>query len=1118
MATMDIEDSFCASVPLSSLAQTSRVSDAVRATDVGAAATATAATGGGVRINFARSGPFEPGFPGPMHTRARGDTTTSMTTSFMTMSVQESLENIVDDNGVISVNDLTNLINHQASMKHQYSQLKKLSAIFIGLLLCFGIAGSFAAYRLNQNLKDSAVNDDVLVSKKTRQPLATASTDTVVKANVMTSKVTHKAVEVASIDTTISMDGTLLSRDHAGAISSVVSTSVATTQQALTSLMSDAALRELRVLALTSVTGASIHLNVLGFIRLPPRPCRRSLVKLFTAAGVLMLDGTQLTFDTDVAGVLADAGFESSEYPDDVDGKQTVRRRLLSELSALIGMFNMVGRFSDSALFRSVHPDATGCEHSSGKGVVNDVNTAGFVELGQKFRITAVGYILCHLPPRLASLQNETDWCTDQGAVRHPTVKGLYFNETITMVRDGVAERSALTRVSSWDPLLRTEHEVEDKQMGVVKSASVLKTGRMHDCALGQLSTLPSLFAGLQPKSLHKAQLEADGESAEGGMEDIFVVDIDSFGNLNQDGSKVPRDQQEMRLHMRVWQTNGLWRRFQVTDSKKWTMPKDARPLTWTYERFYDVKEMVAVTSFPADAFQLQFRGADAECTDDAHKLPPLPDYPSNPMSDAFMLMESIESPAPAGWSMDEVCDDDGNCTNPKAIAADTDSDTPTETHDATTSANTSADASDPAPAAAAPAAADADTAARRRVLSADTVEPPTFVYPSATANVNNANSNDDNVHPAFTPENLSDAQLRRIVLELSKGKQDVTDDHADFYDLMRAQLSEAFAMANEKTARMQQQYDENSRGLRRQSTYRSYTEREEDEEQHGGIVNPGARWHPDDVDFDRNRDTSVSDSDDFDDNDDDDYDDANVDPAARRLMRRRRLRRCRFNDGTAGQCKGPSSCSGGTQESGHCGSGRNICCVSASMRRASERARRFGQVARDVNTIATGGGAIARQSCKKGNWRAVRIKYELCGEWPTKFSGKVSGRSRRVTIATGITVGITGSFEYATDTGASGNLELSVHIGASAFGSTAKRACEWVLGRCDLQMLGLSFSFRPSSGTLVATMRLGPRRFHAKVQGLYSFRGGPKKLKGMIVISAPFYSTELSLFEASSR
>ena len=112
----------------------------------------------------------------------------------------------------------------------------------------------------------------------------------------------------------------------------------------LTSYLGDATFRELRYFNATSPTGATVHVQVNGFLRLPPQPCRAPVVQLHTSVGSIHLEGTTLEFDESATSpFFLQAGFST------VPSGPTRRRLASSTDTMLLGFFNTLRALEEHA-------------------------------------------------------------------------------------------------------------------------------------------------------------------------------------------------------------------------------------------------------------------------------------------------------------------------------------------------------------------------------------------------------------------------------------------------------------------------------------------------------------------------------------------------------------------------------------------------------------------------------------------------------------------------------------------------------------------------------------------------------------------------------------------------
>jgi hypothetical protein len=413
-----------------------------------------------------------------------------------------------------------------------------------------------------------------------------------------------------------------------------ISTAAALAEGKLSSALPDSMLQELRTVVLRSKSGATMHLKVMGFLRLPGAGCHGSVVNLFTLPGIVTLDGKKMSFDE--AGkdgvsrnVFEKAGFTTTmaAAPAGLQGA----RRLLSDLHDLIGLFNFVGRLGNIADMQAPSDDKCGV-----------VSTNMFVAPKARFHMAARGYTRCVMP------FDADDWCTKQGALPHPDAKdgkgpaGLYFWQDMKFYRDADSGRSIVSRVSSWDPLNSEERLLEDR---VTKTTETLtKVGlKETGCAMDKLTSSSIWDAAT-------AGGAARSETING--ETVFVVEV-KFEEQNAfEGHE--------KMVLRVWQdpTTGAWKRFQVYNvSKKWwtlklpfpTQADAANPTApylrtpnagdadaWTRQQFFDIVDGSWNSDFKDDVFSVGASTSTEWAACAAEKKTPVPRVPCEEGSIAY--------------------------------------------------------------------------------------------------------------------------------------------------------------------------------------------------------------------------------------------------------------------------------------------------------------------------------------------------------------------------------------------------------------------------------------------------------------------------------------------------
>lgn len=132
-----------------------------------------------------------------------------------------------------------------------------------------------------------------------------------------------------------------------GGSAGVLQTSSATQSLPLSSGLPDTAFYELQHVGITSATGATMHLTVLGFIRTPSPSGQASVVTLITHIGRVILSGSELSYVDDTQAEL----FYNAGFPTSSSGS----RRLL-QVQTLFGLFNAVSSLSNTTTYAVPSP------------------------------------------------------------------------------------------------------------------------------------------------------------------------------------------------------------------------------------------------------------------------------------------------------------------------------------------------------------------------------------------------------------------------------------------------------------------------------------------------------------------------------------------------------------------------------------------------------------------------------------------------------------------------------------------------------------------------------------------------------------------------------------------
>lgn len=116
--------------------------------------------------------------------------------------------------------------------------------------------------------------------------------------------------------------------------------------QSISSRLSAASFEDLKELQVMSATGAYVSIKIEGFMKLKAQPCRDPIVKFVTAVGTIILEGTDITFDSDLAPIFLASGLQTFGLA--VGPGSDDRRRKLTP-SSLKGFFTSLENIVESA-------------------------------------------------------------------------------------------------------------------------------------------------------------------------------------------------------------------------------------------------------------------------------------------------------------------------------------------------------------------------------------------------------------------------------------------------------------------------------------------------------------------------------------------------------------------------------------------------------------------------------------------------------------------------------------------------------------------------------------------------------------------------------------------------
>jgi len=239
-----------------------------------------------------------------------------------------------DGDGEIDEKKLHQLMKRFYESEHFAAMLKKiLTGLFVlccVLLICLSVM----TWRVVEVSKETKVQNDVMTSKKTGNVAQCASHDTVVQNGVLTvrdSDSSRRKLMELDVNGRQIMDA-LATRQHSQEVT-------------LSSTLPDKYFEELMWLKIYTSTGLSVSLKIQGLSRLLTRKAKcGTLLQIVTTAGVLVLDDTDIYYDTDLFGIFSSAGFDPVTTTETMS---IVGRRLQSSSTtfSISGFFNAISTY-----------------------------------------------------------------------------------------------------------------------------------------------------------------------------------------------------------------------------------------------------------------------------------------------------------------------------------------------------------------------------------------------------------------------------------------------------------------------------------------------------------------------------------------------------------------------------------------------------------------------------------------------------------------------------------------------------------------------------------------------------------------------------------------------------
>ncbi|KXZ48976.1 hypothetical protein GPECTOR_24g266 [Gonium pectorale] len=229
-----------------------------------------------------------------------------------------------DGSGTIDVNELLNLVEGvvKGRRERRYMWFVIVSLIVLGAILIGTIIG--LTYAVVSALKDTELTGNVMVVKDTNEVVRTGSAEFSVVDGVMVSR--------GALNATTSASGTAASGSAPPPNALIATASYLGSPVKFSSRVDIRTLMELKYLYIKGVGDTELGVMVTGVARVAqPGSVYGTVVHIISAAGTITLDGTAITFDSEVADIFLKSGFTVAR-----------NRRALLGVYEVLGFFNLI--------------------------------------------------------------------------------------------------------------------------------------------------------------------------------------------------------------------------------------------------------------------------------------------------------------------------------------------------------------------------------------------------------------------------------------------------------------------------------------------------------------------------------------------------------------------------------------------------------------------------------------------------------------------------------------------------------------------------------------------------------------------------------------------------------
>jgi hypothetical protein len=262
---------------------------------------------------------------------------------FQTKGVLKDIDK--DGDGFITREEVERFIGEHRVLASEKKFFKYGFAFMIGMMIVFSFVIAGLTWGVIILTKETTVEDDVMVSSDTGDPIQCANTDIYVHNGMLVARNGNGENGRRRRRLTTGFEEDDILNDDTEAALGVRNVFK---KRALSSMMPDQYFKELEWLEIESQSGSFLSLRILAVVRIPSSNALcGTYLKLSTIHGTILLDEFNLYYDNDVNGVFLQTGLidyytEKTAHRRQLSSIDHGTMRRLSEDFSLVGFFNAI--------------------------------------------------------------------------------------------------------------------------------------------------------------------------------------------------------------------------------------------------------------------------------------------------------------------------------------------------------------------------------------------------------------------------------------------------------------------------------------------------------------------------------------------------------------------------------------------------------------------------------------------------------------------------------------------------------------------------------------------------------------------------------------------------------